>query len=1053
MLTTIREALRKIFPSLQISKAEIRLLLSEADRYMVGSKEEVGFMAKHVQKDSPTEPLFMRKEDTDPSPELIQGTNESLYHRTLKKIEDTTVKLRQGTAFKALLKTLPMTAKSNWFDKILPGVADFVDIVMRQAQMQDQLMSQAAQNISILKTNEQQEMFSVLGVVGTYLQVDPRKSFMEQDWVVENKGDVKKASAEYAIKNGNDIRLPKEQVSIIGQKVGRSVHAEGYSLRQAYDLAKELYSQDDTVAKAYGTAIDQMQKIRTLVFEEEVRKAMTRKEGQAQIDKIKALEKAYKNVHGAYFPIMRFGGYYIDVRREGEAHSLMNYEYDNPADWHRQHKKLRKDFAGDESIRVLQGRGLPSELREIEATSDRLYTDIMDSARRNITDPKELSKLSDSLNAVLTRAKPNTAAEASLRQRKNVPGFDVRDGLRSYTSYIKDMAGAYSNAIFGSQLDVVVMRMEALIKQRREEGILTTEEAILYDLQIHRKSQREDKSGFISKSLGKAAFIQYLTSPSIAFVQMSQLGVLTLPFLATRHGAVKSFKSMMGATRNVIRPESGYTTDDILNYTMTDSTGNQKKMSDFVQDYVTIEGESPAHKKQLQKQFIEDLGFVDGSADAKMFAIHNVASKGLIDITASHTALELAGGLHTTGLMYKMAVFMRVSESASRKVATLSAFELEGNHVSVESMEAVVDVVDKSLFNYSHVNKPQLLTGNEYVKVLTQFTTFNINMMVQLTRMAHVGFGMRSAKPVRENFASDEEYQAALVERSINKKNLVGVLGMIFMGAGTAGLPMLNTLFALLNLTLDDDDPEDYRQAFLRFIKEEFGQTAAETMDKGVISQLINADVSGRIGINSMNFTNDAPEYLEGRPLADRMAGDWLGPSWGIESGWLQGYAKAMDGDIQGGMIAAFPKVIKDPIKAVRTYSEGIKDGQGRRLSKDGSFSEVDLVMMALGFNPMSNALPKTANYELSKISTRLSERKSDLIRGMEDAINSGSQDAREKALAEANAFSRRNPSYRISGKDFKSLLKRHLVGDMGYKSRSQTQLINKYGLGVYTGE
>jgi len=146
------------------------------------------------------------------------------------------------------------------------------------------------------------------------------------------------------------------------------------------------------------------------------------------------------------------------------------------------------------------------------------------------------------------------------------------------------------------------------------------------------------------------------------------------------------------------------------------------------------------------------------------------------------------------------------------------------------------------------------------------------------------------------------------------------------------------------------------------------------------------------------------------------------------------------------GLETASPKPIKDVFKAIRTATDGVKDGAGKKLLDDSQIGPDEVLMLALGFAPDEITRAQNAERSLRGLSTRISERRGRLIKQAAEGILDGDT---EDALADIREFNSKMPRFAIGGRDIKPAVRKILRGEFGTTGQRERDVAIQYGIPV----
>jgi hypothetical protein len=281
-----------------------------------------------------------------------------------------------------------------------------------------------------------------------------------------------------------------------------------------------------------------------------------------------------------------------------------------------------------------------------------------------------------------------------------------------------------------------------------------------------------------------------------------------------------------------------------------------------------------------------------------------------------------------------------VAEVINRDVTLLAAYRL-ARAKGMRHKEAV-ELADKltsdAHLDYSNANRARFMQSNA-AKALLMFKSYSQGILYLLGR---------SVWQATQGESPDVKREA--------RQRLTGILGMTFLFSGAAGLPLLGTGFAMLNLVAaafgDDDEPWDAETEFRSFLARTLPGPLATAIDRGAVNALTGLDVSSRVGLSSLVF-REPERDLDGAGMYQYLVEQLLGPLGGIASSPFTAYDQLREGHVHRALEAMSPKFARDGLKAMRYASEGALTRRGDPvLGADDALNPWNVVWQALGFAP-----------------------------------------------------------------------------------------------------
>jgi hypothetical protein len=924
-------------------------------------------------------------------------------------------------------KTIPQIGKfSEYLDEVVSVKTDLVDT---SAVNHDKAKELAEQTVGV-------KTFNRAAATASYYQITPWADIMEQDWVPKT-GTRAERLREAGFKWANS-----------GMK-----KSTGKTFVEAYKETKTAYNELKTaeLKQAYEDIVGHLAAIRNrernnlLTYIEKV----SANDPELNAKLMSQFNATFSNLKGAYWPLARVGDYIIEYT-DGDGDRVVQHISSR-----REQQDLKQALLADgieeESIKEdfkskqPQGSlGIPQELMaQLSGAVTQQYTAGVDpnNEAAMASAREQAQEAINDMNQIWLRWQPETSALKNSVRRKNVKGWS-EDMLRSYLDYVQHHASSIAWTEQGKKIEETVKSLsDELTDARRGEETtdITMKRHILNDLRNRVHALRSAKVGRPANILGRLATGYYMTSPSIALVQMSQLGALTYPKLATMFGVTKAAKALANGTR------MAFSTD----YTRKEMFDDPVVNNIFANIRETVSQENmntpQAKDKELGDRMYTDADILKqmrglSEKQRRLLILRESMARNLLDISAAHEAYELTQGKDPNSLgakAFKLAMTpMRLSELASRKTAILATLELADgkNKNFFEAMDDISDVVNDTLYSYAKENKGAALQGG-ISRVLLQFQHYRIMTAVRLGLLLNNSLRGETAEVKKEA-----------------RKEFIGIMGMTGAMAGSMGVPFAGTMFAALSLVMgSDDEPEDPRLVYQNWVREKFGEGKMSDIVLHGLPAAAGVNLTRRIGLSDLyGMQNDPPPWLHGEELAAWWAMSIMGPAFSVPAGWAKGYNEAFNkGNYMRGLEDATPKPIRDTLRAYRIMNEGLKSRAGVKLMPDESITASDIVMLSLGFYPEEISKIQNARSSTMRISTAISERRGKLITQAAKAVLDGGEN-REEAYQSIQKFNSKMPRFVIKGSDIKAKVRAVMRGEAGIKTPRERAVIDQYEVPVY---
>ena len=880
------------------------------------------------------------------------------------------------------------------------------------------------------------DKFNRAMLVATFNQMNPTKELSKQDWVSD--------------------KLPPGQQIVDAQKkwVDAGMQkATGMTFTQAYAESKKEYEalgpktqkQMVEIAKYLGKLRD-MDRDASLAFIEKVSK-----EGS---DLRKSLMEQFNNsfsrLKGMYFPLSRYGTFVLQFT--GTDGRPVIEQFDSIRE--RKDAMLTAIANGvDEQTIVLRMQdenpagavAIPSELltKLREAITTQYMTDVDKKDKEAVAAVNnQIEAALAGFNQTVLRWLPDTSALKNSMTRKSVLGANP-DMLRSVNGYVQRHAGRIAWSTVGRQIEDDIAGFANENKEMAKVGDvdLTMRGHLLNNSRMWLQAVQKERVSALTSHIGKLMTGYFMTSPSTFLVQMTQLPTLTLPHLAAKYKSYGKAASAMSTA---------------LGQAFSKKFAKEAMRGDVkVNEVYDAIHRKVSHKDRTAGKAVgtdwftqsEKLAMVGRLTDyqKQLLALREAESRNLLDISAVHEAIDVSQGNQQgmLGKAMRLAMLpMQHGELASRKAAILASFNLASTSKKdfFEAMDETADIIDKTIYNFSKRDKGWLMQ-KDLMRIPFTFQTYRIKTALRL------GLLFRDSLRTFKN----EGLEKGLADAST--KEFIGIFMTTGALAGSLGVPFAGTAMGIISLLFssDDDEPKDKKLEYTNFLTETFGQTVGDILAYG-LPTVAGVNLSRRIGMGDIyGASSQPPEQLHGAGLAAWWAGNLIGPSYSIAESWVKGYDEIMNkGNYMKGLETASPKPIKDVFKAIRTATDGVKDGAGKKLLDDSQIGADEILMIALGFAPDEITRAQNAERSLRGISGRISTRRGRLIRQAAEGVIDG--DASD-ALAEIREFNAKMPRFAIGGRDIKPAVRKILKGELGTTGRRQRDVATQFGVPVYLGE
>lgn len=593
-------------------------------------------------------------------------------------------------------------------------------------------------------------------------------------------------------------------------------------------------------------------------------------------------------------------------------------------------------------------------------------------------------KTQDSIYQLYLNALPELSMRKHQIHRKAVPGFDP-DAVRAFGWHMQHGSHQLAKLRYMHKLEGVLKLLEAQQKEARKAPSadvrrIAAGDTILEELNRRHEWIANPVDSALTNKISSIGFANYLgLTPAAALVNLSQTAIVTYPVLAAKHGHVRAMNTLLAGMRDSMRTVGN------MNRVLTDP--------EELRAYQALEAAGVFEKTQA----------------------HNLA--GIAEGGLQGYNPAWAKTMEVIGWAFHKA------EVVNREASGVAAFKLarEDGMDFDAAVRYAHDVVIESHFDYSNANRARFMQSGT-AKVLLMFRQYSLNMTWFLAR--NTWLATKGADPDTRKMA---------------RRKLTGVLGMTALFSGTLGLPLISTVFGVLNAAAatfgDDDEPWEAETEFRNFLADYLGEDAARLIATGPINELTGADIAGRVSLSQLWF-RDADRELEGRGMYFHLLEQAAGPMGGMLKNYLVGKQQIDEGHFWRGIETMLPKALKDGMKGARYSLEGVNNLRGDPLIEDVSVWQALLQLQ--GFTPAEVANQYDANRSLKNYEQAILGRRQRLLDAYALATRLGDSEGRASALERIRAFNRANPEVMLNSRS----LRRSLRDRLRYSERAANGIV-----------
>ena len=855
------------------------------------------------------------------------------------------------------------------------------------------------------------------------------------------------------------------------------------------DIAVEIYTQ---VRSFYERRMSEY----LAVQEARIREAglasnLTSNEINARVNKFK--KEIEESIIRPYFPIKRFGDYFLMVGK-GKGKIFMQFEdaFARDAELEKQRNRLLKTQIKDKdtgqirtyteeevAAELFPGQGFNeilneklnevTQLNKIKALVDETTESILKSTDPKITQDRVAAmqdQLKDSFGQYYLELLPSESIKKMFLHRQNVAG-PSQDMLRAFSLSYERIA--YQRARFQHMPRLFNIVEGAKILSM---DMPTTEEKAVYG-DVANELAKQFKSGVLEPPkhnklttfLTHFGFLQFLTAPASAIVNMMAIPGLFVPVAGAKYGGPKRVSTVISKYVRMLGG-TGYVNEENNRY-----------------EFLSL--------ARAKLETLDEINTKDGTDKIKLpkgMTLSDVytagVNRGAIDTTLVHDSVSM-GEMPSedyTGrwqkFMYYASLPFHAAEKFNREIAYMTSFELayEKNITNKKmspdaafeaALDQARDLTQETMFNYNTTNKPRYFRGN-IANVLLQFKMYPQHMCVLMFRTFQKAYMdgekieldkirkqlEKAPKDVLDKALADKKAEMAEIQKEA-RDAFVGMMGMSFLTAGVTGLPLWfifsGVASAFHAVFGEDDEPFDPENWFKNWANRTFGGFAGDTISRGLLSQATGLNFADRMNLNLPDMW--FPDVRKSQSEVDyvqNMFINTLGPSMGA---LLVSYPEAIkrfnDGHTERAMEALMPAAIKNVMVGTRYMVDGqALTLKGNTLVEDISAREA--LSQMLGFSPERVAQKQQAAFQTKNANETIMNRRTDLLNAFFISVDTGDADMMAKVIEKMVTFSQTNPGVRIDPdalvdsiqKRYKDRALANITGGMGLNKNLIPQLL-----------
>jgi hypothetical protein len=751
-----------------------------------------------------------------------------------------------------------------------------------------------------------------------------------------------------------------------------------------------------------------------------------------------------KDIIKPYFPIKRFGDYWIQVGR-GKDKIFMQFEnagarnvalqeaYDDLV----KQGYTEEDILGESGLLdygnqfKVELSGKLADYAQLSKLHDLINDTTAEVQSGNAVDKAESlrDKLNDNIDQLYLELMPSESIKKMFIHRKNIAG-PSQDMLRAFA--VSRQRVAYQRSRF-QHLPQLFLILEAANKRlaTMQFDERTKWRDYVRELELNLKTAvlEPPKQSRLTTFLTQFGFLHYLTAPASALVNAMAVPGIYIPAASPKYGMTNVTTSL--AKYNRMLGGTGFTDE---------RTGRWEFLSLARAELANVNFAGTEDNKV-------ELPAGKTLADAYQAGV----SRGVIDVTLSHDAAAIGEqpSDQYTGrwqkVMYYASLPFHAAEKYNRETTFMATFDMayrkyiDKGYTKEKAYDAAVDdardLVQSTMFNYNTINKPRYFRG-DFRNIVLQFKMYPQHMTMLMFRTFEKGWagGMEaelnkykeqiknSPDDVRNKLIAEKEAELKQLGKEA-RQQFMGTMGMTFLFAGASGLPLFFIFEGIANafnaVFGDDEEPFDVNNWFKNWCNRTFGGFVGDSISRGLLSQATGLNFADRmsVNLNDMWFPDVKKSNDEVQNMQNRIT-SLLGPTTAALLNYGEALKRYNDGHTERAIEAIMPSAIKNVMVGTRYLVEG-KALTLKGAELDSNVSSGEAVAQMLGFTPEKIAQKQKATFETKGVEQDILNRHTDLLNAFFIALDSSDTAMTEKVINKIAKFNAANPGNAI---DFDTL-------------------------------
>jgi hypothetical protein len=701
------------------------------------------------------------------------------------------------------------------------------------------------------------------------------------------------------------------------------------------------------------------------------------------------------SIKGWYFPLRRYGSYVVSTGPDVTGQDRYVSFHETQGEAERVASEINAMSSDENQV------GVSLKLETTSATAD--VKSVLSDLKRRIRDPETGAKLDGALSEILAA----NATYQSQVKRHNVDGAAANDMARGFEEYVQVSKYSLGDIRMAHRVSKAISDMNLVSTDFADSG-LTNDERIQAgrvkdEITKRNKAEGGDrKKNRIQRVVGTLGFLRFLGAPSYWALNSTQTFVVTMPYLAAKYGEMKGPVALFKAQAVVLQAATAAMKSNDKSY-----EGFKKQLPPDARRLVeAMEGDNIIQSTIAHEfgDMLDPRGFKRMRDNAYLAPVGKGAELALDVMEKVPEGIEHFNRISTALAVYSLS---------------------NGDYVATR------DAVNETQMNYDTNNRARLLktlpgdtagVTTPYVSPIMMFKTFGVGM-------AKLYYGA----------IFDAVYKKGGRKEALKLGGYLMATHTVFGGvAGGIMVAPIQLVIWALNQTLEPDDEWKLEDAAAAAGQELAGDFGAVAFEKGLPAAVLGVDMSRSINLGNLVWMgNDRLDYTEYGAIQEG-AFSLFGPVAQYGAGVMREGARLLTGDPRAGALefvqAAFPvKVGSGIAEAIKYSQEGMRTGNELELIPADEFE--GFLATILGFQSTQKSQTKDEYYSDMKLEMRRANRKSDLVKHANKAIDRGDWDALDDILDSMMDYNLSVPEarFRVTAGDMAMLRSRRRTAQREY--------------------